>query len=219
MPAGVKRSQPEPGHGHVVVPEDALVGEVVDGEEGGQRTEHGMVAVERAQVDGNQPGLPVVGVDDLRSPARSPSASIASSAAPTKEHEALAVVPVVAVRGAVEPIAVEVVVLGEEVDGDAAAALRLEALPRPRGRPEARGDGSRPASAAARAASTPRYLGMSMRTSCPRAASARGSAPTTSASPPVLAKGAASEAIRRMRRRSRAIVRLRPLRESGRPAR
>src|SRR5581483_2701559 len=49
--------------------------------------------------------------------------------------------------------------------------------------------------------STPRYFGIMIRTSCPRLASARGSAPATSASPPVLAKGATSDATRRMRRR------------------
>src|SRR5882724_6846462 len=42
---------------------------------------------------------------------------------------------------------------------------------------------------------------MRMRTSCPRARRARGRAPVTSPSPPVLAKGEASEATRRMRRR------------------
>src|SRR5690242_7637676 len=50
-------------------------------------------------------------------------------------------------------------------------------------------------------ASTPRYFGIMIRTSCPRAASARGRAPATSARPPVLAKGATSEATTRMRRR------------------
>src|SRR3989304_3140542 len=41
-----------------------------------------------------------------------------------------------------------------------------------------------------------------MRTSCPSAASARGSAPATSASPPVLENGATSETAKRMRRAS-----------------
>src|SRR5438105_2109779 len=41
------------------------------------------------------------------------------------------------------------------------------------------------------------YRGSTTRTSCPRAASARGSAPITSPSPPVLMKGAASEATKR----------------------
>ena len=50
-------------------------------------------------------------------------------------------------------------------------------------------------------ASAPRYLGIMTRTSWPRPASARGRAPATSASPPVLAKGATSEAMTRMRSR------------------
>src|SRR5688500_12128510 len=40
----------------------------------------------------------------------------------------------------------------------------------------------------------PRYLGMTTSTSCPSCTSARGRAPTTSANPPVLAKGTASDA-------------------------
>src|SRR5262245_51234183 len=56
------------------------------------------------------------------------------------------------------------------------------------------------------ARSTPRYLGIRMRTSCPRPASARGSAPATSASPPVLAKGSTSEAMNRMRSRRAMVV-------------
>src|SRR5262245_13531277 len=50
-------------------------------------------------------------------------------------------------------------------------------------------------------ASAPRYFGIMMRTPWPSPARARGSAPATSASPPVLAKGATSEAIRRIRSR------------------
>src|SRR5262245_64745621 len=50
-------------------------------------------------------------------------------------------------------------------------------------------------------ASAPRYFGIMMRTSWPSPVSARGSAPATSASPPVLAKGATSEAMRTMRSR------------------
>src|SRR6185437_14046657 len=46
-----------------------------------------------------------------------------------------------------------------------------------------------------------RYLGRTTRTSCPRSASAMGSAPATSARPPVLAKGTHSEATKRTLRR------------------
>src|SRR6185503_2612886 len=44
-----------------------------------------------------------------------------------------------------------------------------------------------------------RYLGITTSTSCPSCTSARGRAPTTSASPPVLAKGTASDATIRIR--------------------
>src|SRR5438477_2707777 len=47
-------------------------------------------------------------------------------------------------------------------------------------------------------ASTTLYLGMTTRSSCPRAASARGRAPITSPKPPVLTYGAASEATKRI---------------------
>src|ERR687884_635678 len=46
------------------------------------------------------------------------------------------------------------------------------------------------------------YRGIRTAVSCPRPRKAAGSAPTTSASPPVLANGAASEAAMRMRKTS-----------------
>src|SRR5262249_18790522 len=48
-------------------------------------------------------------------------------------------------------------------------------------------------------ASTPRYFGMRILMSWPRPASAAGKAPATSASPPVLANGSTSGAMKRMR--------------------
>src|SRR4030095_4769976 len=50
---------------------------------------------------------------------------------------------------------------------------------------------------------TPRYLGITTTASCPSCRTNFGSAPTTSASPPVLAKGTASEATYSTRMRDR----------------
>src|SRR5262249_59141909 len=95
----------EPCHLNVVVPEHALVGEVVDREERGQPAEVRIVAIERAQVDRDEAGLPIVAMDDLRLPALPASVSKVQQAlqpAPAEEDEALAIVPVVAVARPVE---------------------------------------------------------------------------------------------------------------------
>ena len=62
--------------------------------------ERGVVPVERLQVDGNEPGLPVVGVEDVGPLAAAPEVL---ERRPREEREAQPVVVVVAVeRGAVE---------------------------------------------------------------------------------------------------------------------
>ncbi len=102
----------------------------MDGEQGREPAQQGVVAIERAQVDRDQPGLPVVGVDDLRGPADARARALqrgeALQRAPVEEDEALAVVPVVAVGGAVEAVAIVVVVVLEQVDRHPGRAVGLE---------------------------------------------------------------------------------------------
>ncbi len=130
---GGEEVPPEPGHRHVVVPEHALVGEVVDGEQGREPAQQRVIAVERAQVDGQEPGLPVVGVDDLRGPADTGARGLERGqtlqGAAAEEHEALAVVPVVAVGGAVEIVAIVVVIVLQQVHRHAGGAVRLDEGP------------------------------------------------------------------------------------------
>ena len=83
-----------------------------------------MVTVERLEVDGNEPGLPVVDVEQLRSPGAA-ERDEGLEGAPAEEHEALAVVPVVAVGSAIEAFPVEVLILGEQVHGNAAGTVRF----------------------------------------------------------------------------------------------
>ncbi len=69
--ARVEEPPVEAEQAHVPVPEHALKGDVVDGEQGAdtvvEQAAAGVAlgAVRLAQVDGDEPGLPVVGVDDL----------------------------------------------------------------------------------------------------------------------------------------------------------
>ena len=94
--------QPEQVDG--VAREVPLVGEVVDGEDGGHAVEGRIVPVEGLQVDGNEAGLPVVGVDHLGAVA--PAAQVFQRG-PGVEREAHPVVAVVLVAHAVGVRAVE----------------------------------------------------------------------------------------------------------------
>src|SRR4029077_16832181 len=112
-----------------------------------------------------------------------------------EEDEALAVVPVVAVRGAVEAVAVVVVLVLEQVHRHPGGPVGLDQSPLRGAIAEGHPDGRHPHPRGARSAAppprgsgpwapAPRYLGLIPRTSGPRPASARGRAPATSASPP-----------------------------------
>ena len=91
-----------------------------------------MVAVERVEIHGHEARLPVVGVDDLRAPRRAAvrfaQARHRLEPRAAEEDEALAVVPVVAVGGAVELLAIVVVVLGEKVHGHAGGRAAREEI-------------------------------------------------------------------------------------------
>src|SRR5262249_27266188 len=119
----------EPGHRHVVVPEYALIRQIVDREDRGELAEARRVAVERAEVDGDEAGLPVIAVNDLwppGAPPRLPDQRQRFEPAAAEEDKALAVVPVVAVGRPVEALAVEVLVVTEKVHGNVRGRPALE---------------------------------------------------------------------------------------------
>src|SRR3990170_976587 len=113
---------PEAGHREVVVPEQPLVSEVVDGEERSRRPERLPVRVERLHVGGDEGGLPVVAMEDVVSP---PVAHDPFHDRAAEKGEPLAVVDVVAFPGAVEELPVEVPVVADEEGVHAAPRVGL----------------------------------------------------------------------------------------------
>src|SRR3989304_1225412 len=101
---------PEAGHREVVVPEQPLVSEVVDGEERSRRPERLPVRVERLHVGGDEGGLPVVAMEDVVSP---PGAHDPFHDRAAEKGEPLAVVDVVAFPRAGEELPVEVPVVAD----------------------------------------------------------------------------------------------------------
>ncbi len=184
----------EPGQGHVPVPEHPLVGQVVDRQQGPDRAAAVRAAVELVEVDGDQPGLPVVAVDDVGAEAQQADRL---QHRPVEEDEPLAVVGVVARRGP-----------GRAGRGRSSRAGRSGRPGRPsrgassHGRPPRRpappiGMRRRQAGGLQRQARRPGPGDSRAGTSadrCPRRSRAGGRAPATSARPPVLANGTASDA-------------------------
>src|SRR5208337_4783608 len=99
----------------VEVPEKPLITEVVDGKEGGDPREEGVLPVEGVEESGHEGGLPVVAVDHVGHEARCP---YRLQDALREEDEALGIVYVIAVLRAVEVVPVIVFVIVLEVDGD-----------------------------------------------------------------------------------------------------
>ena len=104
----------EPGHRHVVVPEHALVGEVVDGEERARSPpRRGWSRYSVRRYTGTRPvcqSLAWTICGRQGPPPVSGSCGDRFETAPAEEDEPLAVVPVVAVGGAVQALAIVVVV-------------------------------------------------------------------------------------------------------------
>src|SRR5262245_11963722 len=82
----------------------SLVREIVDGEDGRHAIERGIVGVERLQIDGKEPGLPVVRVKDV-GPVTAASTELEDGAA--EEGETELVVAEVSLGIAVDSLTVE----------------------------------------------------------------------------------------------------------------
>ena len=176
---------------HVPVPETALVGQVVEREQGGNAIVEGNVSVFDLQVGGDQPGLPVVAVEHVNG---DPDRTERLHHRAAEEGEPFAVVLIVVAVFAIQLRPVKVVVLLDQVDrnlrvGQAAAqqpalqplSIRRQPIPRC---PSAQSAGRSDASGDRRARTRPGW--------CPSFSSSRGKASTTSANPPVLANGTTS---------------------------
>ena len=123
--------RPEAGDEHRAAVVHALIGEVVDGVDGGAAVQR-LRPLDGVDVDRDERRLPVVRVDHVGNPAERLRQL---ERAPRQEGEALEVVRVGVGRGPVEVRAVEVAVMLEEVDRHLAAGQPAEADPRMR-RPE-----------------------------------------------------------------------------------
>ena len=172
-----------------------LVRKVVDGEDARHAPEHRVRRVERLQIDGREPALPVVRVDHrgARLAIRAPVERGA------REHgEAPRVVRIVG-GSTVDELAIVQVGNVEQQDPSALPRAALRKRRRSQAYPPIL-SGIRPTSVPSR---TPRYRGTTTVTSQPSLAIADGSAPRTSASPPVFENGTASEPIMRTERGAR----------------
>ncbi len=107
---------PEPGHEQRAAVEDALIGEVVDGVEARAAVQR-LRPFDGVQVDGDERGLPVVGVHDVGKPGERLREL---ERAARQEREALEVVAVALRRRSIEVRPIEVVMVLEEVDRDVA---------------------------------------------------------------------------------------------------
>jgi hypothetical protein len=107
----------QPGCAQPFAWEQALVGEIVDGEQGARRREH-RIARFHAQVHRQQRGLPVLAVQDVRRPSR---VSEQRQRGAAERAEAFQIVGVVAAALAIQPGAVEQSVVGDEMHGHRAA--------------------------------------------------------------------------------------------------
>src|SRR6202030_1481349 len=63
--AGVEEVPPKPRQGHVPMPEYSLVLDIVNGEEATDLLVFGPCAIVLPQIHGNEPGLPIVGMDHI----------------------------------------------------------------------------------------------------------------------------------------------------------
>ncbi len=111
----VEVSPIEAGQQHVPMPEAALVGKVVDGNQRDRVFEPRDAAVFDLQQSGDETGLPVVAVDDIDIEVQEPDGFEDRT---TEEHKTLAVVAIIFAALLIQAVAVEVVVLANEVDGD-----------------------------------------------------------------------------------------------------
>ena len=122
---------------------DSLIADVMDGEDRWDSLECRVLVVQGAQENGNQSGLPVVAMEDIRH--AEDFGGFQNSAA--IEGEALGIVMIIAERGAVESVAIIERRIIDEVKLDAvllaAVAHRAEAVTVIKGNGDAGDNGSR----------------------------------------------------------------------------
>ena len=103
----------EPGQQHVPMPEDALISQVMDGQQRGDVLIAVRVGVFDVQISGDQSRLPIVAVDDIDLQMQETDRF---QRRPTEEHEPLAVVLVIFALLSIELGPVVIVVLLDEED-------------------------------------------------------------------------------------------------------
>src|SRR5262249_40656660 len=121
----VKEPPGESGQMHVPMPKHALIGKIVNSEEGSSERKTSTLPVQLLEVNRYQSALPVIDVEDVGLPLHS---SQALQDGPTKENETLAVIRIVRsraiglcflVKSPAKPriIAFEIIRLLHQVDG------------------------------------------------------------------------------------------------------
>ncbi len=121
----------QPGQRHLPVREQPEIGQVMNREQRAGRAQLGDALIDRFQIHRNQSGLPVVAVDDVGSKVEGLDRF---QHGPIEKDEALAIVVVILAVRPVEPVAVEVTRLVDQVDQDVGSrqpALVDVALDRP----------------------------------------------------------------------------------------
>jgi hypothetical protein len=153
--------------------EEALIGEVVDRQDAGRAADDGMPGVERLEVHRREPGLPVVRVDDRRRARRA-----ANSSAHAQHREAERAVRVIDVRFGMQAGAIVKLWTVHQQRPRAVGERRPKKPTSPVKPPIDTRGGHQRARVDARYSDRERHQPFSR-------ASARGSAPSTSARPPV----------------------------------
>ena len=105
--------------------EQALVGQVMDGEDRPRPAEKGVAGIRELEIGEGEGRLPIVGVDDIGGEAEGPHGL---QGGPTEEAEALPVVRIVARRRPVQMVPVEIVRPVDEIRRDAVGAMGQDAI-------------------------------------------------------------------------------------------